>query len=199
MIAADADMDADAAERERAWAAACEAALPRALRDALHAAQRLDDEVDAAGLWLAARAGAEDEGDADAIAAAGRRARSVARNERREGGKRGPKFFYGDDQAELARDIEDLPGDPLADPLQLLLAREAGAEVLCALRAEEARQRLWLALLGELETNRLAEACGFGLRRAQQKKQDLIAQAEVQADLFGDGDDLLLLGLGGAQ
>ncbi|MDA8254116.1 MAG: hypothetical protein M0Z99_00505 [Betaproteobacteria bacterium] len=121
------DADADAAARERAWAAACEAALPSALRDALEAARRLDDGIDAASIWLAA-CDCADEGEGDAIAAAERRARSVARSDRREGGKRGPKFFL---QVEVEEGegydlAEALPASDIfgADPIDLLIAQQ---------------------------------------------------------------------------
>ena len=127
MIAAvDAD---DAMARERAWDQACAAALSPQLRAALEAARRIDGEIDAAGVWLAAVDCAEDAGDADAIAAAERRARSQARSDRRAGGKRGPKFFAavevevegeGYDRAE-ALPAADIFG---ADPLALLIADE---------------------------------------------------------------------------
>ena len=185
-IAADADDEA----RERAWAAACAAALPRALRDALEAARRVDPGIDAGSIWLAARDCREDEGDADAIAAAGRRARSSARNERREGGKRGPRFF-----SEVHVEV-DLEGEGY-DLSQELAAQDIfGANPLDLLVAQETLHQVTgggLPLpMPAASSHALAKRFGTTRRRQQQRqKEGRELEAAGQLDL-----PLLPLGAG---
>lgn len=180
-VGVDVDADADTVAREGAWAAACAAALGPQLRAALAAARRLDPDIDAAGIWLAA-CGCADEGDA--ISAAERRARSQARSDRREGGKRGPKFF-----AAVQVEVEEGEGYDLAEALPA--ADLLGADPLDLLIADET---IHAATGGGLplpmpaaSACELAKKFGTTPRRQQQRERARREQEAGQLDLLFAG------------